>query len=248
MNNLNVHDLTGKKFGKLTVIERTNTPSHIEKGKYSYWICRCDCGDTIVVSRYSLNDGKESCGCAKKPRKKETKKRKPYKNKKEINNDLTRFKRIWNGMNKRCYRIDDNEYHNYGAKGIVIWDRWLEFENFKEDMYDSYLEFEKVNGEKSATIDRIDPKGNYEPNNCRWATQLEQARNRSNNINIEIEGVTFRTVSEAAEFYKISYQTVLNRYHKGKRGLDLVYKGNLLKPNRIIGSNGEITYIDSNTH
>ena len=218
-------------------------PVDVEVGKYTYWKCVCDCGKELIVSRYSLNHGKISCGCIKKPRAKETKPRKPHKNVQDKN--LKRFKSIWNGMKRRCYRTDDGEYHNYGAKGIVICDRWLDFNNFKEDMYELYLEFEKVNGEKSATIDRIDPKGNYEPSNCRWATQLEQARNRSNNIVVEVDGVVYSTLSELAEVYMISYQTVLYRYMRGVRDLALVERGRIKNPNVVKGTNGKVTYLDS---
>lgn len=143
-------------------------------------------------------------------------------------------------MNNRCYNDEHNEYHNYGAKGIVICDRWLDFDNFKEDMYDSYMEFERLNGEKTATIDRIDSKENYCPENCRWATQLEQARNRSNNIKIEIDGVLYSTLTEVSETYKINYQTLLQRYHRGIRGLELIDRSNLRNPNTVRYANGKI--------
>lgn len=145
-------------------------------------------------------------------------------------------------MKTRCFYERHNEFHNYGGKGITVCDSWLDFNNFKDDMYELYLEFEKLNGEKSATIDRIDTKGNYEPDNCRWATQLEQARNRSNNISVEIDGVLYNTISEASEAYEISYQTILNRHNRGLVGLALVDKSNLLKPNKIRYPNGRIVY------
>lgn len=233
-------DLTNENFGYLTVVERIPTPKHLKQSDQSHWNCICICGEVISVSRESLTRGRKiSCGCIKKPRKK-YERAKPT-----VDESLKRLRRLWHGIKIRCFDENYIEYHNYGAKGIVICDRWLVFENFKEDMYESYLEFEKINGEKSATIDRIDSTLNYEPDNCRWATQLEQARNRSNNISVEIEGVIYRTISEAAESYQISYQTVMQRFNRGLRGLDLVYKGNLLKPNEIRGTNGEITYIDS---
>lgn len=244
------YDFTGKRFGALYIIKRTIRPNGEKQGNYTYWLCKCDCGKEIVVSRYSLNNGKISCGCIKKPRAKETKPRKEYSNKKNIPQSLKRLRSIWSKMNRRCKDVNDNEYHNYGAKGIIVCDRWFEFNNFKDDMYEPYLEFEKINGENSATIDRINSKGNYEPSNCRWATQLEQARNRSNNISVEIEGVTYRTLSEVSEAFEIGYQTILQRYNRGLRGLKLVDRSNLVNPNVIRYTNGRVVYkdIDNNSN
>lgn len=125
-------------------------------------------------------------------------------------------------MKRRCENPKHNEYHNYGAKGISVCDRWYVFENFMEDMYESYLEFEKEHGKDTASIDRIDSSKNYEPTNCKWATQLEQARNRSNNIHIVVDGKEYHTLTEVAEAYDMSYRVVMNRYYAGKRDKELV--------------------------
>jgi hypothetical protein len=85
------------------------------------------------------------------------------------------------GMKKRCLLPTNGGYKNYGARGINVCERWLKFENFKEDMYESYLKHVEEFGEKNTSLDRIDVNGNYEPSNCRWVTLEEQNNNRNNN-------------------------------------------------------------------
>lgn len=76
----------------------------------------------------------------------------------------------WCGMKERCYNKNNKKYKDYGCRGIIVCNRWHNFENFFEDM--------GKKPSKNHSIDRIDNDGNYEPNNCRWATSLQQARNK----------------------------------------------------------------------
>ena len=95
------------------------------------------------------------------------------------NMSYTRFYKIWQSMKIRCYNKKAINYCDYGARGISICKEWLEsFENFRDDMYEKYLEHCKDFGEKDTSIDRIDVDGNYELNNCRWATTEEQNYNQ----------------------------------------------------------------------
>ena len=227
------YDLTGSTIGEWTVIRQVPRPNG--KKKSTYWECKCSCGNVSVESRYSLlnNTHKLSCGCIVKPIKKGEERKKYTRTKDKVPKSLRRLKSIWSKMKRRCNDERDDQYKNYGAKGIYVCDRWLEFERFKEDMYESYLEFEKVNGENTATIDRIDNSKPYELRNCRWATQLEQARNRSNNVKVEIDGVLYNTISEVSIAFNINYDTILQRYHRGIRGLGLVDKTNIKHTNSV---------------
>jgi hypothetical protein len=134
----------------------------------------------------------------------------------------TRFYGIWKGINGRCYCKTNFAYHNYGKKGITSsWrDNFLEF---KKDMYESYLEHINKFGEKDTTIDRIDPTRNYCKENCRWATQLEQARNRTDTFKIVFKKKEW-VVRELAEFLGIKYETLRRRILKGWKGDEIFIK------------------------
>lgn len=125
-----------------------------------YWNCVCDCGkETIVAGMNLRNDHTKSCGC--------------FHLDAVRTHGLARTKTYisWISMKTRCSNKNDKyKYGIYGGRGITICDRWLNsFENFLEDM---------GKRPKNHTLDRIDSTGNYEPDNCRWATPLQQARNR----------------------------------------------------------------------
>nr|DAY30116.1 MAG TPA: hypothetical protein [Caudoviricetes sp.] len=128
----------------------------------------------------------------------------------------TRFYEIWASMKKRCLNSKSKAFKNYGARGITVCDRWKDsFENFKEDMYESYLKHCEEFGEMETTLDRIDNNGNYCKENCRWATHRDQMNNVSYNRFVSVDGETL-TVAEASRKYKINYGTILHRINSGK--------------------------------
>lgn len=155
-------DLTGKKFGRLTVLERTE-----EKGSRSEikWQCKCDCGNVVIVRGQYLRSGAtKSCGCYH--REQTSKATKIHGLKHE------RLYRIWKNMKSRCYCVNKPDYHRYGGRGIEVCSEWKE-------NYLAFREWALKNGyEENLSIDRIDFNKNYEPSNCRWTTQRVQARNR----------------------------------------------------------------------
>jgi len=110
----------------------------------------------------------------------------------------THFYKTWSNINYRCNNSNDRRYHDYGGRGIKV--EWKTFEEFKLDMYESYQSHLKEFGRLNTTIDRIDVNGNYSKDNCRWATQKVQQRNRSNNKYYTLNGRTQCLFAWAEEF------------------------------------------------
>lgn len=122
----------------------------------------------------------------------------------------------YRAMMSRCYRENDASYLFYGGRGIKVCEEWHDIRNFER--------WEKENPYFiGATIDRIDSNGNYEPNNCRWATMFEQCKNRRNSILIEMNG-EIHNITEWSKITGINRSTLNNRYWRGERG-EKLFKG-----------------------
>lgn len=182
-------DLLGKRFGKLTVIEKTDKRS---KGSV-IWKCRCDCGEICeTLSNFLTHGSVKSCRkCAREKIIAAVK----AANTKWKNADEHRIVHILNGMMFRCYNPRSKDYPNYGGKGVKICDEWR---NSKQ----AFVDWSLSHGYKPGlTIDRLDSNGDYCPENCRWATILEQ---QSHLKTCRIIHLPNGTVCNAAECSRIT--------------------------------------------
>ena len=197
-----VLNLVGQKFGKLTVIA-------LESGRTTddrKWRCVCDCGGEKVTSEDNLKRGHcKSCGCLYKNNGGSEKKNIPF-------GSTSKLYNVWQNMRSRCKNPKDNNYKKYGARGITVCKEWDSYPSFREwALSNGYKEGEN---RRNCTIDRIDVDGNYEPNNCRWATAFEQVNNRRNTIRIEFNGET-HALAQWAKETGIDYEVLLHRYIRG---------------------------------
>ena len=192
----------GTVFGRLTIVREAGLDKHGRK----LWLCQCVCRNETVVAGFLLRSGHtRSCGCLHE----ETLlKGTGYKH-----GLLCRGKRpdgvnSWAGMIQRCTYKKHKSYKNYGGRGITVCDRWRNsVEDFLTDM-----------GPRPTSkhmIERIDNDGPYSPENCRWATNLEQSRNRQNNRLITFNGEA-KTASEWRDLLGVPYKTLIGRANGGR--------------------------------
>ena len=200
-------DLSNKKIGNLLVIKQANYRIQPNGAKISYWLCKCDCGNTIEVSGGNLRSGHtKSCGCyAKKQSSKRMKENNPNR---KHGLCKSRLWNIWKSINARCYLKTHMHYKIYGGRDISMCDEW------KNDFM-SFYNWAMANGYKDdLTIDRIDVNGNYEPDNCRWITREEQQSNKRNNKIIEYDGHKY-TMTNLARKFNINPDRFAERLRNG---------------------------------
>lgn len=171
-------DLSGKKFGRWTVVDEAPSVAMPSRGTARKWNCVCECGIIRAVFQSSLSSGMSvSCGCYRLeqlPSNRDSAKGLRI----GCNRSDNRYN-VWSMMIQRCYEKNHDNFELYGALGKFVCERWLEpkgqgFLNFCEDMGERPL---------GTSLDRIDNKGSYEPENCRWADQTTQNINRGTNRN-----------------------------------------------------------------
>ena len=179
-----IDDLTGQKFGKLTVVSLYSMSP-------TKWLCKCECGKDTIVSTCHLKEGHtKSCGCLR------TSPRHPK--------EWKRIFSIWRHMKSRCYDENVREYKWYGKKGVTMCDEWLNY-------FETFFNWSISNGYKeNLTIDRIDCNGNYCPENCRWTTKYVQDRNKTSKTWITYNNETM-VMSDWAKRYNINSATLYSR-------------------------------------
>ncbi len=159
-------DITDQRFGRLIAIRRVEKPKHITKGRDSFWLCQCDCGNIHVIRARSLKHGEtRSCGCLN------TQVRQSGINQTTHGMSRTKEYHAWNRMLARCYNPKTDTFKYYGGRGIKVCKQWR----------NSFAEFFKYTGKAPTSkysLDRIDNNGDYEPGNVKWSTASEQQRNR----------------------------------------------------------------------
>lgn len=203
-------DLTGKRFGRLTVIRKLDH----NPGEDIKWECVCDCGNRKSISGHSLKKGNTlSCGCLQReaasmvvlsradpagPRHK------------------SRLYKVWKGMRARCNNPNHSSYPTYGGKGIRVCQEWEDYSVFRswalESGYDENAPY------MSCTLDRIDRNGNYSPDNCRWVDSKTQSRNTERNVILEYGNEKYIAADLADKFGK-SRHTVIE-YSKNRINLE----------------------------
>ena len=187
-----IKDISGQKFGRLTAIEFVG----VENNK-AIWLCKCDCGNTSKVAGTALRFGNtKSCGCT-------TKKHGMF---------GTRIYNVWHTMKERCYVPTQTSYKNYGGRGIKVCPEWQEFIPFMEWSYANGYDETAPRGQ--CTLDRIDPNGDYCPENCRWVDISVQQNNTRTNVYLEYNGVV-NTLSNHARNVGISPVLAESRYLRG---------------------------------
>jgi len=187
-------DMIGKQFGRLKVVEYIGKDSNRSK----LFKCVCECGKETVTRKEKLVSGMvNSCGCLSSEFWSKLNYKHGYARKGQYNRKYA----IYSHMRDRCHNPNNPAYKNYGARGIFVCDEWL-------NNPDAFMEWADNSGySDNLSIDRIDNNKGYSPNNCRWATDKEQARNKRNNVLVECNGEK-HTLSEWAEIIGIRYRTL----------------------------------------
>lgn len=168
-------DITDQRFGRLVAVARDRAAT----GRHTKWLCLCDCGSETSVFLDALRRGAStSCGCLRS----EGIQKRSLTHGHQVGRTITRTLKSYRHAKARCQNPNNHKFPVYGGRGIKMCDRWSEsFEAFLTDM-----------GEcpRGLTLDRIDVNGDYEPGNCRWASQHVQTRNKTTNVFVVHEGET----------------------------------------------------------
>jgi hypothetical protein len=198
---MRARDLTGQRFGRWLVLEIAGRS--IDRG--AVWSCVCDCGARRDVAAKAMVAGdSQSCGCLAKERRLEGTRRAKTTHG-HTAGATSRTYRIWTNMVSRCTNPNFDSFKWYGGRGISVCDRWRKFQNFLDDMGVA---------PDGKSIDRRETNGNYEPSNCRWATQTEQTNNTRRNRILTWNGRTY-TQAQLAREVGVDQKLISERLKRG---------------------------------
>lgn len=187
-------NLIGQKFGRLTVVDL----DHRDASYRTYWLCECDCPEhnRVVIYGCNLRDGTtKSCGCLASERAVETNTKHGMSG--------TRIYHTWQHIRQRCENKNNKDYPRYGGLGVTVCNEWHDFEKFKDwSMGNGY--------DDTLTIDRMDVRGDYCPENCRWTDLITQENNKRNNHLVTYADTT-HTVAEWSRILNVNYQSLYGR-------------------------------------
>jgi len=193
-----LRDLTGETFTRLKVV---SFAGYIQKKtqRHAHWRCVCECGnEKIAISGSLLRGTTKSCGCYQQFIRSESHKTHGL-------SKTIEYKR-WRGMLARCNNKNAANYAGYGGRGITVCERWMRsFENFLKDV--------GLAPTKTHSLDRIDNEKGYFPENCRWATQVEQSRNTISNRNVIHNGMT-KSIAQLSEETGLPHHVICGRLNR----------------------------------
>jgi hypothetical protein len=189
----------GDRYGRLTIIKEVE-----RRNGRRYFLCHCDCGNERIIPLGTMRQGKaKSCGCYAQERRS------------THNETHTRLYHIWKTMKQRCNYEKHINFKNYGGRGISLCRDWSDFITFRDwALSNGYLD--------NLTIERLDVNGNYEPDNCTWATMKEQQNNKRSNTLITYN-VETKTLQEWAETLGIGKTTLRYRLNVANWDVEKVF-------------------------
>ncbi len=228
-------NITGQRFGRLVATARLHKHSNAKRGWI--WSCNCDCGVTTELLTTTLLQGvTKSCGCLRLEA--TTKKHGEASSGGKARIRTTEY-RTWCHMRQRCCNVNDNDYADYGGRGIEVCSRW----NNTQDGFQNFLNDVGRKPTNQHTIDRIDNNGNYEPGNCRWVTKEEQANNTRRSLRFVYRGQSF-TIKQLETLTGIQKTTL--RFRLIVSGLS-VEEAVCLDDRRFSRGNGKVSQVASRT-
>lgn len=203
-------DITGQRFGRLVAIRRVEN-----KGRRTRWLFTCDCGVETEQLLEPIRAGyTRSCGCLRK----DVTAARSLTHGHRRGRKSTPTLKAWQHAKDRCFNPNNEKFAQYGGRGISMSDEWRnDFSAFLADMGECPL---------GRSLDRVNVDGHYEPRNCRWATQTQQSRSRSDNVLVEFNGMTM-ILKDFAKARDVDYKK-LHAYVK-YRGMSAIDAATLIK-------------------